>query len=159
MALSADQRMQYRTHVVHPPENAPELAADLRQAIRGEVRFDAGSRALYATDASNYRQPPIGVVVPRDVDDVVATVATARRHGAPILARGCGTSLAGQCCNTAVVMDFTKYLNRIVALDPHAKTARVQPGIVLDDLRNAAEQHHLTFGPDPATHDHCTWGA
>src|SRR5438046_7049530 len=104
----------------------------LRRSIRGEVRFDAGSRALYSTDASNYRQVPIGVVIPRDIDDVVQTVAVARRHGAPILARGGGTSLAGQCCNVAVVMDFSKYVNRILKIDPERRIARVQPGIVLD---------------------------
>src|SRR5581483_3721394 len=149
MALAAEERSKFRTHVVHPPVHAADLAADLAAEVRGEVRFDAGSRALYATDASNYRQVPIGVVLPRDAEDVIATVAAARRHGAPILARGGGTSLAGQCCNVAVVMDCSKYMNRIVALDPQQKRARVQPGLVLDDLRGAAEKHHLTFGPDP----------
>lgn len=138
--------------------DAAGLAAELRRQVRGEVRFDAGSRALYATDGSNYRQVPIGVVIPRDVDDVLATVATARRYGAPVLARGGGTSLAGQCCNVAVVLDMSKYLHHILALDPHGKRARVQPGVVLDNLRSAAEQHHLTFGPDPSTHNHCTLG-
>ncbi len=140
------------------PGGGRDLAAELRGAIAGEVRFDAGSRALYATDASNYRQMPIGVVIPRSVDDVIATIAACRRHGAPVLARGGGTSLAGQCCNVAVVIDCSKYLNRIVALDPRARTARVEPGVVLDDLRNAAEQHRLTFAPDPSTHSHNTLG-
>lgn len=134
------------------------LAADLRRRIQGEVRFDNGTRALYSTDASNYRQVPIGVVVPKTVDDVVATVALAREYGAPILARGGGTSLAGQCCNVAIVLDFSKYLNRLIHLDPERKQATVQPGIVLDWLRNAAEKHTLTFGPDPATHNHNTIG-
>src|SRR5947209_808416 len=134
------------------------LAEELRRSIKGEVRFDDGSRALYATDASNYRQVPIGVVMPRDADDVVATVALARKHGAPILARGGGTSLAGQCCNVAVVVDFAKYMHHIVELNPREKFARVEPGIVLDDLRDAAEKHALTFGPDPATHSRCTLG-
>src|SRR5499433_3427467 len=138
--------------------NAPALAAELRRRVRGEVRFDAGSRALYATDGSNYRQVPIGVVIPRDADDVVETVAAARRHGAPVLARGGGTSLAGQCCNVAVVMDFSKYMAEILAIDPGQKIARVQPGVILDHLRNAAEKHHLTFAPDPATHSRCTLG-
>ncbi|HEX6938236.1 MAG TPA: FAD-linked oxidase C-terminal domain-containing protein [Longimicrobiales bacterium] len=138
--------------------DAEALAAELRRRVRGEVRFDAGSRALYATDASNYRQVPIGVVLPRDVEDLVETVAVAREHGAPVLPRGGGTSLAGQCCNVAVVIDTSKYLRRIVDLDPSAKRARVEPGIVLDDLRRAAERHRLTFGPDPATHNHCTLG-
>ena len=134
------------------------LEAELKAELRGEVRFDAGSRALYATDGSNYRQVPIGVVVPRDTDDVIHTVAAARRHGAPLLARGGGTSLAGQCCNVAVVMDFSKYMHQVLEIDPERQLARVQPGCVLDDLRHAAEQHHLTFGPDPATHTHCTLG-
>jgi FAD/FMN-containing dehydrogenase/Fe-S oxidoreductase len=122
------------------------------------VRFDDGSRALYATDASNYRQVPIGVVIPRTVDDVVAALAVCRGFDAPVLSRGGGTSLAGQCCNVAVVLDFSKHLNRILDLDPQARRARVEPGLVLDDLRDAAEEHHLTFGPDPATHTHCTLG-
>ncbi|HLH72894.1 MAG TPA: FAD-binding oxidoreductase, partial [Chloroflexota bacterium] len=135
-----------------------DLEAELRQVVSGEVRFDAGSRALYATDSSNYRQVPIGVVIPRDVEDVVRAVTVCREHGAPILARGGGTSLAGQCCNVAVVFDFSKYLHHVLALDPRGKRARVQPGTVLDTLRAAAERHHLTFGPDPATHDHNTLG-
>ena len=97
--------------------DAAALAAALRARITGEVRFDDGSRALYATDASNYRQVPIGVVVPRDADDVVAAVAIARRYGAPILARGGGTSLAGECCNVAVVLDCSKYFNRVLEID------------------------------------------
>jgi FAD/FMN-containing dehydrogenase len=141
-----------------PSVDAAALEAELRATIRGEVRFDAGSRALYATDASNYRQVPIGVVIPKDGDDVVRTVAAARQYGAPILARGGGTSLAGQCCNLAVVIDCSKYMHRIIALDPDKQLARVQPGTILDDLRHAAEQYHLTFGPDPATHTHCTFG-
>jgi FAD/FMN-containing dehydrogenase/Fe-S oxidoreductase len=140
------------------PNYAEDLARDLRERIEGEVRFDNGSRALYSTDGSNYRQVPIGVVIPRSVDDIVAAVATCRRFGAPILARGGGTSLAGQCCNVAVVFDCTKYLNRILSLDPEKKQARVQPGVVLDWLRDAATQHGLTFGPDPATHNHNTLG-
>ena len=110
--------------------DARALAAGLRGNVRGEARFDRGSRALYATDASNYRQVPIGVVIPRDLDDVTATVETARRFGAPVLARGGGTSLAGQCCNTAVVMDWSKYLDGILELDPAERFAVVQPGIV-----------------------------
>lgn len=132
--------------------------ADLRSVVTGEVRFDAGSRALYATDSSNYRQVPIGVVIPRTTDDVIAAVATCHRHQVPILSRGGGTSLAGQCCNVAVVIDFSKYLNHVVEIDADRKLARVEPGTILDDLRDAAEKHHLTFGPDPATHDHCTLG-
>src|SRR6266540_3460305 len=113
---------------------------------------------MYSTDASNYRQVPIGVVLPRTEDDVIATVALAREFGAPILSRGGGTSLAGQCCNVAVVIDFSKYMHEIIEMNPKEKFARVEPGIVLDDLRNVAEQHNLTFGPDPATHNRCTIG-
>jgi len=134
------------------------LEVALRRAIAGEVHFDDGHRALYATDASNYRQPPIGVVVPRTPEDVLATVALCRTYGAPLLNRGGGTSLAGQCCNTAIILDFSKYLNQVLSIDPDRKLARVQPGVVLDDLRAAAERHHLTFGPDPATHNRCTLG-
>src|SRR5277367_3462430 len=135
-----------------------QLEENLRQNVRGEVRFDQASRALYATDASNYRQVPIGLVVPRDEADVIATLAACRAAGAPVLSRGGGTSLAGQCCNVAVVMDFSKYMHGIVELDPAQKFARVQPGIVLDRLRDAAEVHDLTFAPDPATHSRCTLG-
>jgi FAD/FMN-containing dehydrogenase/Fe-S oxidoreductase len=134
------------------------LSGELKSAIEGEVRFDDGSRALYATDASNYRQVPIGVVIPRTKDDVVRTLEICRRHNAPVLARGGGTSLCGQCCNTAVVLDFSKYMNRILSIDPDARTATVQPGVVLDDLRAAAGEHGLTFAPDPSTHTHNTLG-
>lgn len=134
------------------------LKEALQRKIEGEVRFDRGSRGIYAVDASNYRQVPIGVVIPRHVEDVIATVAIAREFGAPILSRGGGTSLAGQCCNTAVVMDWTKYVNQILEIDPVKRIARVRPGCVLDDLRNAAGKFGLTFGPDPATHSHCTLG-
>jgi FAD/FMN-containing dehydrogenase/Fe-S oxidoreductase len=138
--------------------DATALSAALSRQVRGEVRFDSGSRALYATDGSNYRQVPIGVVLPRDVDDVLATVSIARQHGAPILCRGGGTSLAGQGCNAAVVLDFSKYMAQILELDPERRIARVQPGVILDHLRAAAEKYQLTFGPDPATHDRCTIG-
>jgi FAD/FMN-containing dehydrogenase/Fe-S oxidoreductase len=154
----AAPHIDYSDRVQRVNVDAAALASELRREVRGEVRFDDGSRALYATDASNYRQVPIGVVLPRDANDVVATVALARKHGAPILARGGGTSLAGQCCNVAVVLDFSKYMHDIVELNPVEKYAWVQPGIVLDDLRTAAEQHRLTFGPDPATHTRCTIG-
>ena len=137
---------------------AAELEAELKRTVRGEVRFDRGSRALFACDASNYRQVPIGLVVPRDADDVVRAVAACRKFGAPVLPRGAGTSLAGQSCNVAVVLDFTKYMNRILELDPEQKFARVQPGVVLDTLRNRAEAFQLTFAPDPSTHNRCTIG-
>src|SRR5712692_6004493 len=138
--------------------DAMALADALRRHVRGEVRFDNGSRALYAVDGSSYRQVPIGVVVPRDVDDVIAAISLSREYVAPILCRGGGTSLAGQCCNVAVVLDFSKYMAEIIEIDAARRLARVQPGVILDHLRNAAEKHHLTFAPDPATHDRCTLG-
>ena len=138
--------------------DASGLAEALGRRIGGEVRFDTSSRALYATDGSNYRQVPIGVVLPSDADDVLATVELCREFGAPLLCRGGGTSLAGQCCNVAVILDFSKYMARILEIDPVRRIARVQPGVVLDHLRVAAEKHHLTFAPDPATHDRCTLG-
>jgi FAD/FMN-containing dehydrogenase/Fe-S oxidoreductase len=141
-----------------PTEVVEALAADLRKRIRGEVRFDHGSCALYATDASNYRQVPIGVVIPRSLEDVVETVAACRQHGAPVTSRGGGTSLAGQCCNAAVIIDMSKYLRGVLSLDPARRRAVVEPGCVLDFLRGKAEEHHLTFGPDPSTHDHNTLG-
>src|SRR5579871_1435671 len=134
------------------------LATALREKLRGEVRFDATSRALYATDGSNYRQTPLGVVVPRDEDDVIHTVHICRDFGAPVLNRGGATSLAGQCCNAAVVIDFTKYMHNIIELNPDEKYAWVQPGIINDSLRDPANQYGLTFGPDPATHNRCTVG-
>ena len=137
---------------------AADLEAELKRVVKGEVRFDRGSRALYATDGSNYRQVPIGLVIPRDVDDVVAAVTACRKFGAPVLPRGAGTSLAGQCCNVAVVLDFTKYMNQILEVNPRGGWGRVQPGVVCDTLRNRAEEHQLTFGPDPSTHSRCTLG-
>src|SRR5580692_11235143 len=136
--------------------DASGLAEALGEQICGEVRFDPSSRALYATDGSNYRQVPIGVVLPRDAADVLATVSLCREFDAPLLCRGGGTSLAGQCCNAAVILDFSKYMAGILEIDPLRRIARVEPGVVLDRLRGAAEKHHLTFGPDPATHDRCT---
>jgi len=138
--------------------NSEELAVALRRSVSGEVRFDDGSRALYATDGSNYRQVPIGVVLPRNADDVIAAVALCRQFGAPLLCRGGGTSLAGQCCNVAVILDFSKYMAGILEVDPVRRIARVQPGVILDHLRAAAEKHQLTFAPDPATHNRCTLG-
>jgi FAD/FMN-containing dehydrogenase/Fe-S oxidoreductase len=141
-----------------PLSDVAGLEQELRNSIEGEVRFDAGSRALYATDGSNYRQVPIGVVVPKSKQDVERTVGVSRKFGVPILSRGGGTSLAGQCCNVAVVIDWSKYLHHIVELNPDQKYAHVEPGTVCDTLRNAAKPHVLTWGPDPATHDHCTFG-
>lgn len=135
-----------------------ELEARLKTRVRGDVLFDSGSRALYATDSSNYRQLPIGVILPREAADVETALAECRALGAAVLPRGGGTSLAGQCANVAVVFDFSRYMNGLISIDPQAKLAVVQPGIVLDRLREAAERHELTYGPDPATHSRCTLG-
>ncbi len=143
---------------IRPEVDATALAAALRLAVSGEVRFDAGSLAVYAHDASNYRQVPIGVVLPKTVEDIVAAVAVCREHGAPILPRGGGTAQNGQTVNVAVVLDCSKYLNQVLEVDPAARSARVEPGVVCDALRDAAEEHALTFGPDPATHSRCTLG-
>ncbi len=134
------------------------LIAELKANVEGEVRFDDGSRALYATDASNYRQIPIGLVVPKTKRDVIATIAACRKYGAPIVSRGGGTSLAGQGCNVAVIIDYSKYYNEVLWIDPERRLGGVQPGCVLDNFRGEAEKSGITFGPDPATHDHNTLG-
>jgi len=145
-----------RAHERFP--DASELEKQLRLKVRGEVRFDAASKAAYSTDSSNYRHIPIGLVIPRDELDVVNTVALCRSFNAPVLSRGAGTSLAGQCSNTAVILDFSKYMNKMGPVDPVGRTVHVRPGIVLDRVREAAEKHELTFAPDPATHSRCTLG-
>jgi len=135
------------------------MEAELIANIQGEVRFDYGSKALYATDASNYRQVPLGVVLPKTEEDIINTVAICRKYHAPLLSRGGGTSLTGSCCNVAVVMDMTKYYNKVLKIDKEKKTVTVQPGIVLDEMRKATKKAaNLTFGPDPATHSHCAIG-
>lgn len=135
------------------------LAADLRAAnIDAEIRFDDGSRAAYSTDGSNYRMVPLGVVVPRSVEAVPAIIEVCRRHRAPVVSRGGGTSLAGQCTNTAVVLDWSKYCHHLLEVDPQTRTCLVEPGIVLDALNAQLRPTGLEFGPRPATHDHCTLG-
>uniref|UniRef100_A0A8J8AXD8 FAD-binding protein n=1 Tax=Coralloluteibacterium stylophorae TaxID=1776034 RepID=A0A8J8AXD8_9GAMM len=141
-----------------PAAVVQRLRERLDSRLPGRVRFDAGARALYATDGSLYRQVPIAVAWPESDAEVVELVAACREAGAPLLPRGGGTSLAGQCCNVAVVVDFSRHLNRVLGVDAGARRARVQPGCVLDWLREAAEEHHLTFAPDPATHAHNTIG-
>jgi FAD/FMN-containing dehydrogenase/Fe-S oxidoreductase len=147
------------THLPHEDFAAHQaLEARLRAAVRGEVRFDPAARAMYSTDASNYRQVPIGVVLPLDAEDAAAAVAACREFGAAVLSRGGGTSIPGNCCNVAVVLDFSKYMRRILAIDHDRRRARVEPGLVLDALRAEAERGDLTFAPDPATHSRCTLG-
>ncbi|MFH8387064.1 FAD-binding and (Fe-S)-binding domain-containing protein [Kitasatospora sp. NPDC018058] len=138
--------------------NLAALERALRAEVDGEVRFDAGSRSAYATDGSNYRQVPLGVVVPRTVEAGAVTVAVCSRFAAPVLSRGGGTSLGGQCTNTAVVIDWTKYCNRLVSVDPQARTCVVEPGLVLDELNRRLAPHSLKFGPKPSTHSHCALG-
>jgi FAD/FMN-containing dehydrogenase len=145
-------------HSGPPPADAGTLERDLRRRVDGEVRFDAGSRGAYSTDASNYRQVPIGVVIPRSVDAGVQAVAVCREFGAPVVSRGGGTSLAGQACNAAVVIDWSKYCHGVVSVDSGAQSCVVEPGVVLDELNSALAPHGLMFGPRPATHDHCTLG-
>ncbi|MGW7755044.1 FAD-binding and (Fe-S)-binding domain-containing protein [Streptomyces violaceusniger] len=137
---------------------ADELEQALRRAVRGDVSFDTASRALMTMDASNYRRVPDGVVAPRDGDDVAAALAVCRERGVPVVARGAGTSIAGQATGLGVVLDFTRHMRGIVSLDPERRTAVVQPGVILDELRTAAGAHGLTFGPDPSTHSRCTLG-
>ncbi|MGV4987712.1 FAD-binding and (Fe-S)-binding domain-containing protein [Streptomyces sp. NRAIS4] len=134
------------------------LEAELRGAVRGEVGFDTTSRALVTMDASNYRRVPFGVVAPRDADDVAAVLEVCRARGVPVVARGGGTSIAGQATGAGVVLDFTRHMDRLLSIDPEARTAVVQPGLVLDRLQEAAAPHGLRFGPDPSTHSRCTLG-
>jgi FAD/FMN-containing dehydrogenase/Fe-S oxidoreductase len=135
-----------------------DLERALSDRVDGEVRFDAGSRAAYSTDGSNFRQIPIGVVIPRTVEAAVEAVAVCREHAAPVLSRGGGTSLAGQCTNEAVVLDWSKYCNQVVSIAEDAKTCVVEPGIVLDRLNAELAPRNVRFGPEPATHMNCTLG-
>ncbi len=140
------------------PVDHRELIAALTRRVDGEVRFDNGSRASYSTDGSNFRQVPIGVVVPRTTEAGIETVAVCREYGVPVLSRGGGTSLAGQCTNAAVVIDWTKYCNRLLSVDAEARTCVVEPGIVLDELNRQLADYQLRYGPEPATHMNCTIG-
>ena len=135
-----------------------ELERRLRERVDGEVRFDAGARGAYATDASNFRHVPLGVVVPRSVEAGAQAVAVCHELGAPVVSRGGGTSLAGQACNVAVVLDWSKHCHAVVSIDAAARSAVVEPGLVLDELNAAAAAHGLQVGPKPATHTRCTLG-
>ncbi|MEU2975139.1 FAD-binding oxidoreductase, partial [Nocardiopsis alba] len=145
----------------HSSTASPDLAAlrgDLESAVRGTVAMEAGTIALYTSDASNYRRVPTAVVVPETVDDCVAAVRVCAAHGVPVVPRGGGTSIAGNSIGTGVVIDTSRHLRSILDIDPVARTATVQPGVILDDLRAAAAEHGLTFAPDPSTHSRCTIG-
>ena len=136
----------------------PKLIHALRESVKGDVRFDPYSRTLYSTDASIYQILPIGVVIPRDADDIAATLRIAHEQGVPVLPRGGGTSLAGQSIGRAIVLDCSKYMDRLLELDPVARWARIQPGIVQDELNLAAHPHGLRLGPDTATSNRATLG-
>lgn len=144
----------------HRPHTGPSPAfvTALRSAVRGESDFGPTARALTTMDASNYRRVPLGVLAPRDAEDIAAALTVCQEYGVPVVPRGGGTSIAGQATGTGLVLDLTRHLRSILALDPAARTATVQPGVILDDLRAAAARHGLTFGPDPSTHSRCTLG-
>ncbi|CAM5308216.1 hypothetical protein SCYAM73S_00833 [Streptomyces cyaneofuscatus] len=151
----AEQHRQHRRPTAEAPDG---FAAALRSAVRGEADFGPTARALTTMDASNYRRVPLGVLAPRDADDIAAALTVCQEYGVPVVPRGGGTSIAGQATGTGLVLDLTRHLRSILALDPAARTATVQPGVILDDLRAAAAPHGLTFGPDPSTHSRCTLG-
>ncbi len=142
----------------HAADAVAELLARLRGSLRGSVEADAGTRALYSSDASNYRVLPAAVVAPRDRDDLAEVVARAAEAGVPLTMRGAGTSIAGNAIGTGLVVDLSRHLTGVLALDPEARTATVLPGTVLDDLNRAAAVHGLRLGPDPSTHSRCTVG-
>ncbi len=150
MSVTAGQRTEVTI--------SPSLRVELSRRVDGEVRFDAGSRAAFAVDSSNYRQPPVAVVAPRTIEAAVETIAVCAGLGVPVLSRGGGTSLAGQTTNRAVVIDWTKYCHHLISVDAAARTCVVEPGIALDELNRLLARHDLMFGPKPATHRSCTLG-
>ncbi|MDM8083520.1 FAD-binding and (Fe-S)-binding domain-containing protein [Cellulomonas cellasea] len=143
-----------------PPEHQPatDLVHALRAVVRGAVDDSTRRRAEYSTDASNYRVPPQVVVFPRDVDDVLATLEVAREAGAPITSRGGGTSVAGNAVGPGIVIDFSRHVNRVLEIDPEARTARIEPGVIMADLQKQAAPFGLRFGPDPSTQARATLG-
>lgn len=159
VAIRSHPDRRFRTGMVGQEEiDVRALETELRATVEGEVRFDTQSRALYATDASNFRQVPIGVVVPRTLDDVVATTTICHRHRAPLVNRGGGTSLSGETVNVAVVVDFSKYLTGIGAVDPEAHQVTAELGVINEQLNLAIGHTGWIFGPDPSTHSRCTLG-
>jgi FAD/FMN-containing dehydrogenase/Fe-S oxidoreductase len=135
-----------------------ELIRDLEHNIAGEVRADLTTRILYATDASIYRVEPLGVVFPHSVEDLQASIEIAGRYGVPVLARGSGSSLAGQAIGPALILDCSRYLNKIIAVDPESRTSCVEPGVILERLNREAGKYGLMFGPDPASAERATLG-
>ena len=157
--------MQTLTANQPPPAVTPtatqathELVAELQRMVRGEVRFDRYTRMLYSTDASLYQIQPVGVVLPKDPDDVQATVEIATRHQIPVLPRGSGSSLAGQAIGAALIIDFSKYMNGVLAVDTEAQSVTTQPGISVAMLNQQLSKHGLMLGPDPASADRATVG-
>jgi len=144
--------------VLNKSQEYREIALELQKRVEGEVRFDRFSRLLYATDASMYEIEPIGVVLPRNKGDVQAVIAVANKFSVPILPRGGGTSLAGQTVGHAIVLDFSKYMNKVIEVDPDGLCCRVQPGLVQDELNAHVRPMGLLFGPDTSTSNRATIG-
>ena len=141
-----------------PSEKLTEFWADLDHHVGGDIKTDAYSRTLYSTDASIYRVMPYGVFFPSHADQIQGAVEVAARHRVPVLMRGAGSSLAGQCVNKALVVDTSRYMDQVIEVNPEEKWARVQPGLVLDALNNHLRPTGLQFGPDPASSNRATLG-
>ena len=135
-----------------------QIQHDLTKAIRGDVRFDRYTRAIYATDASIYEMEPVGLVLPRNAEDVAGAIEIARNYEVPVLPRGGGTSLSGQGCNQAIVLDFTKYMSSVVEINQEEQWAITQPGITVSELNHHAKKHGLQYAPDPSTANRATIG-
>ena len=140
------------------PKEHQDLAEVLRKRVAGEVRFDDTSNSLYSTDASIYQINPIGIVLPRDADDVVAVVETAGSYGVPVLPRGAGTSLAGQTVGQAIVIDFSKYMRKLLEINTEEGWVKTQPGIIIDELNSKLSGHKVQFAPDPSTSNRANIG-
>ncbi|MEJ5225216.1 MAG: FAD-binding oxidoreductase, partial [Anaerolineales bacterium] len=136
----------------------PDFLSELRRHFHGDIRTDPASRALYATDASIYQIEPLGVALPRTQDDLHAAVELAAKYAVPILPRGSGSSLAGQAIGEALILDLSRHLNQIIAINPESRTATVEPAVVLANLNRAAARYGLQYGPDPASAERATLG-
>lgn len=146
------------TRTPEMPPAVVDLVGELSSAVGGEVDASPRRRAEYSTDASNYRVTPQVVVFPRDVEDALAALAVARDAGVPVTSRGGGTSVAGNAVGPGVILDFSRHMTRIGAIDPDARTAVVQPGVIMSSLQEAAAPYGLRFGPDPSTLNRATLG-
>ena len=156
MSFRADNLTPTVDH--HATEQAKSLLAALRPRLHGEARFALYTRTMYSTDASIYKVLPVGAVLPRTNEDVHATLAIAREFNVPIIARGGGSSLEGQTTGAALIIDFSKYMHRVLDVDAEARTAKVQPGLVLDSLNRHLAPLGLMYGPDPASSNRATFG-